>query len=334
MNLYEEKIGEISINDLFYTQPMYENIVVDWKTMTTKQVTDISDYGEEYISGYNVYASEDVKKLITFLFQKYKLYGYCPKCKKETIMFTCESSPENKLLGLLNKPIWRYGECEWEDDDFCDLSEPNMREYLDVLCKDGGYYNKYFVCGHCNRVFNISIKVEFNSEDKLVFCKIGQYPSVKLFNNIRTNRFDKALKKRKLKDEYLTAIRAYHDGYYIASYVYMRRIIEKLMTQIFQQEGRGIEFGRFCKLHFNGKIKVIKDDLPELLQDKRLYEITSAGIHQLNEKDCKEYYSVLMSAFELILSEEDRKIQENNLREELKKDIGTVHSEVKRKTKP
>lgn len=331
MQFYENTIGNISVNEFFYTKPLYTETVIDWKTMTHYPVTEMFD-GEETVTGHNVYASADIKNLIVLLFGNYKLYGYCPECKKPTIMSTVKN--ESPLLTLLDDSVWSYSEIEVWEDDFRDLSEIRMREKLDVLCKNGGYYNKRFICPNCNEIFSIYLKVTLNSQDELILCKIGQHPHVGAFNNIHTNRFDKVLKKRKLKHEYLTAKRAYGDGYYIASYVYMRRIIEKLIIEIFEEKDRGIEFGAFCKLHFDEKVNVIKDDLPDLLQDKRLYEITSAGIHQLNEKDCKEYYSVLMSAFELILIEEDRKIQENNLREALKKDIGKVHSEVKGKTKP
>lgn len=330
MNFYEEQIDAITVNDLFYKLQLYKKVRVNWKAIETREITERNDYGE-FTLGYDVYPSKEVKTLIALLFSNYLLYGYCPKCKKSTGMNTYKN--ENPEVFPIDKKIWGYAEDAWDYDDFQDLTEIRMKEELEKICKNGGFHEKYFTCPICKEAFRISLKIELNEQDELIIRKVGQFPTIRDFNDRHTNRFEKVLKKRKLKNEYVEAISTHDEGHNIAAYVYLRRIVEKLILQIFEEKERDITLEEFCIKHFEDKTKYLKDDLPELLRDKRIYDITSAGVHKLSDEECEEYYPILLDAFELILIEEEKKIKEKGIKESLNKELGNVHSEVKKKVK-
>ncbi|MBE6034130.1 MAG: hypothetical protein E7222_05450 [Clostridiales bacterium] len=329
MKFENETIGEVTVNDIFFKLQLYKKVKVDWKNFVTKDITEVTDWENCITVGYEVCISSEVKTLLQLLSWNYPIYGYCPHCKKNTAMNTHKNSTDDNIK--IEESVWSYGDGAWEDEDFEDLSEIKMKAYLSGLFKNGGFHEKYFQCPMCRNIFRISLKIDMTEDDELLIRKVGQYPTLRDFSEIYTNRFDKILKKRDIREDYIAGLTTHDEGHNIAAYVYLRRIIEKLMLQIYQNTDRTLELQEFKARRFEDKIKELKDELPKLLQDKRLYEIVSAGIHQLSEEECAEHYPVLLDAVELILIEEEKKQKEKELIECIEKNINDIHSTVKKR---
>lgn len=326
MHFYENTIGKISINDIILKTNLYKKIEISWsdyKTITQYEY----EMGEPFPIGYDVHYSNDIKNLMDFLSNEYKIYGKCPRCNKSLAMSVLSYKPLDK--DILNKPIWGYAEGAWDDVDFVDLSDYKMKEILEKICNSHKYIDKYFSCPICQEIFRTSFTLSFK-DDKLFLTKIGQYCSLRDFNENYTNRFVKDLKNKELRKEYEEALITHDEGHSIAAYVYMRRVIEKLILQKFNEKERDKSIDDFKQLHFDEKIQYLKSELPELLQDKKIYELSSAGIHTLTEDECESYFPALQHTIELILIDEAQKAKERQLRKQLSNDLENATHAIKK----
>ena len=134
--------------------------------------------------------------------------------------------------------------------------------------------------------------------------KIGQIPS---FADILKPELKKYAKL--LDSEYNNLRRAIglaSHGVGIGSFVYLRRVIEKLIFDVFceHKEQLPISEEEFFRLRFDEKIDSISDYLPSfLVEHKRIYGIVSKGIHELTEEECINCFDIIEKSIELILDE-------------------------------
>lgn len=289
---------------------------------------DRCNYNEPYPIGYSIYYSDEIKTLLEFLSIRYNIYGKCPHCNKSGSMSVSVHSPiEEKLL---SDPIWGYAEDSWEDDDFVDLKEYKIKQLLSTITKSHKFINKYYSCPICNEIYNTSYTLKF-IDDKLILIKTGQYPSLRDFNENYTNRFSKDLKKFGLSTEYHEALVTHDEGHSVAAYVYMRRVIEQLILQKFNTKEDHIPTEDFNSMHLNEKIEYLREDLPDLLKDKKIYSLCSAGIHMLSAEECETYFPILQQSVELILIDEAKKQKEAALRKQLSIDLEKANHSIKKK---
>lgn len=133
--------------------------------------------------------------------------------------------------------------------------------------------------------------------------KIGQYPSVadlslpelKEYRKVMTQEDEKELKR---------AIGLFASGIGVGSFVYLRRIFERIIVTASQRaiEEGNIKEEEFGKAHVNGKIKMLAGYLPKsLVNNPVFYGIISKGIHELSEEDCLEFFPVMQSFIMMIL---------------------------------
>jgi hypothetical protein len=97
----------------------------------------------------------------------------------------------------------------------------------------------------------------------------------------------------------------------IGSFVYLRRVFERLIRSRFDQykaeEGWTDED---FKLRMDEKIALLKAHLPSFLVEIReIYSIFSKGIHELDNEDCLQFFEVGRRAI-LIVLEDDLKRSE------------------------
>lgn len=139
MHFYEKTINNITINDIILKINLYKKIEIDWHDYQT--VTQYGyDLGDKYPIGHDVYYSKEIKTLLKFLSNEFKIYGKCPHCDKSLAMSVLSYKPVDSEL--LNKPIWSYREDLWNDTDSIDLTESNMKEIIANLCKSHKYVDK------------------------------------------------------------------------------------------------------------------------------------------------------------------------------------------------
>jgi len=153
--------------------------------------------------------------------------------------------------------------------------------------------------------------------------KVGQLPS---FADIALDESKEY--KDFLKDddanEFHKAIGLAAHGVGIGSYVYLRRIFERLIRQRFEEFKETEKWTEedLLKMRMDERIDLLKAHLPEfLVRNKRIYSILSLGVHELNEKQCLNFFPVLRSSIVIILEEDKRKLEELRRQQELEKAI-------------
>jgi hypothetical protein len=147
--------------------------------------------------------------------------------------------------------------------------------------------------------------------DSGLIKKIGQLPSFADIAIDESKGYSKLLDKED-RAEFHKAIGLAAHGVGIGSYVYLRRIFERLIWRRFNEYKAAEKWKEsdFKQLSMKERIELLKDHLPEfLVQNAKLYSILSLGIHELNEADCLAFFPVLRQSTIWIL-EQDKKKQE------------------------
>jgi hypothetical protein len=168
------------------------------------------------------------------------------------------------------------------------------------------------------RVWDGAFIVEFScsriEKHKLYFCfriqnraimKIGQHPSVADFSEPEVKKYRKVLGEERYK-EFNRAIGLTAYGVGIGSFVYLRRIFEKLIEEahVSASKDTGWDEEQYKNKRMDEKISLLSNHLPSFLSDNRgLYSILSKGIHDLSEEECLTYFQSVKIGIELILDE-------------------------------
>lgn len=216
---------------------------------------------------------------------------YCPYCK------------ENKTL--VNKYLEHnacFGNFHSTNDGWYDI----MVSFI-------------YECPTCHKTFIYEILF---AEDKII--KISQYPSL---YDVRRDVLNKYQKHKLLEKEYLEEFKKAHicanEGYFVASFTYLRRVLEEVIYKIYNENKTkiGIELAEFSRKRLEDKIECLKSYLPyEKEIYTNLYKILSEGIHY-GKKDieCKEDYEILKECLIDILEEYQRQKEREKRHQEIHK---------------
>ena len=149
------------------------------------------------------------------------------------------------------------------------------------------------------------------SGDQLV--KIGLYPAKA---DMDFGLLDDAYKElpADLRTELGTAIGLSSHGVGIGAFVYLRRILEKLVHDAYEVSlaAGEVEQLDYQNSRMSEKIRLLAGRLPSrLVQSANLYGVLSKGIHELSEEECREHFPLVRQAIHLILSQrhEDREYE-------------------------
>ena len=274
---------------------------------------------------------ENINDLIALLDGRVRINSYCTECKMERV-FTMRpltyytECGDNEVERKLSDEVWSlqkhiYGsETEYrkENGGEWQWKNPAIDETARVLTFK-------FVCS-----MNEGHHLDYIAvADNKTFCKIGQYPSIADLTFPILDAYKKVLSANDRK-EFGRAIGLYASGIGAGSYVYLRRIFERLLVQAKANAGEAIDNDLFNKAHVDEKITMLKDYLPKMLTDNTvLYGILSKGIHQLSEEDCIEYFPVLRDCIFMILNEWDEMRKKKEKEESISKTLSQIASKVK-----
>jgi hypothetical protein len=187
--------------------------------------------------------------------------------------------------------------------------------------KDGlynSYLNKRYVLKYvCTRDMQHSLLFDLIiTNDKII--KIGQYPSIADLIKPSILKYKSVLDKQ--FQEFSKALGLYAHGVGIGSFVYLRRIIEKLVLDNYDKYSAelNVRLEEFEHMNFCEKIDVLKDRLPSVLvKNRNLYGIMSKGLHELSEEECLSMFPFVKTGIEMILddllTEQDRSEKERIL---------------------
>lgn len=269
---------------------------------------------------------ENINDLITLLNGQVRISSYCAECKTERV-FTMEPIAFYSVSG------GEYVERKLADEvqflqNHVYGSESDHRE------KQGGDWQwKNWEIDEIARVLVFKFTCSMNTAHHLDFAviadnnsirKIGQFPSVADLTFPELDIYNKVLDINNRR-EFGRAIGLFASGIGAGSYVYLRRIFERLLIQAKNAAGSAIDDAEFTKAHVDEKITILSDYLPKTLtSNPTLYGILSKGIHELSEEKCIEYFPIVKECILMILDE----WEEKRRKEEKEKAISAALSKI------
>jgi hypothetical protein len=222
-----------------------------------------------------------------FLFQgNCKVDGYCPWCQTRRVFTRSAGGGSTNWSGI---------------SDGIDVSD-----------------NSYRVIFYCAMKSTHTIDI-FLKVDGSTLSKIGQHPSLADITNDEAKTYRRVLDEADQK-ELSRAVGLASHGIGVGSFVYLRRVFERLIQSRYGESGLIIE--AFETQRMEEKVRTLKDHLPPfLVSNKSIYGILSKGIHELTEEECLSFYDVLHESILIILEEDKRKRDDEARRVKLSKAI-------------
>lgn len=284
--------------------------------------------------------SDDFGDLINLLSGEQKIDLYCSKCKEKRTF--CAKSKTVKLqkkeTALRVNVFDTFGDKAEKDAFEKSLKAQKERELLEK-------YNQFLVDNAftvleytCSREESHHLTFVLLIEEDTI-QKIGQYPSYADIDLPQAGIYRKEL-GRNYYNELKRAIGLYSCNVGIGSYVYLRRIVEKLILDALHLAiNDGViteeEFELDEKKHrrrVEDKIKLLESYLPKpLVENKAVYGIISKGIHELDEDECIKYFPVVEALIRMCLDESIERKRKQLAEVEIKKMMAEIATEVKGK---
>ena len=120
-------------------------------------------------------------------------------------------------------------------------------------------------------------------------------------------------------------------GMGIGSYVYLRRIFERIIVTASHKaisDGK-IKAEDFGGARVNEKIKMLSDYLPKsLVHNEAFYGIVSKGIHELSEEECIEYFPIMKSFIMMILRQWEKMRKDEEEEKQLSVALGSIAAKI------
>lgn len=242
-----------------------------------------------------------------------KVEGYNPIHKKESTFYL-----ERGLGELLECSMGPYN-----------LADHFYNTYSTSILKELKVKSIVFKCQRYDDEITILIYHDYNNS---ILIKVGQYPSVADIHIGQVKQYDKVLERPILR-EFTKAIGLAANGVGIGSFVYLRRIFEKLIVDAFNdaKAGGNIDVEQFEKQRMDEKIKALNGYLPPfIVEHNSIYGILSKGIHELSEEECLEYFDTMRASIEMILDQRVEIREKQKKEEEVKKKIDAITAKLKK----
>ena len=184
----------------------------------------------------------------------------------------------------------------------------------------------------CQRYYDKITIVVFHDPKNSILMKVGQFPSIADIHIGQVKQYDKVLEKPILK-EFTKAIGLAANGMGIGSFVYLRRIFENLIYEVFEEAKEAkdvIDIESFKTQRMDEKIDTLKNHLPPfIVENKQIYGILSKGIHELEEEECLAYFDCMRQSIELILDERLVQLEKKKKEAEVKKALSSIAGKIK-----
>lgn len=156
--------------------------------------------------------------------------------------------------------------------------------------------------------------------NQLKIQKVGQLPSLADIAIDETRQKYKTVLKGDNWSEFYKAIGLAAHGEGIGSFVYLRRVFERLIQSRFEafKDAEGWNVEEFNKLRMDERVGFLKNHLPPyLVEIKRIYSIFSRGIHELDNETCLEFFEVGKRSIMIVLEDDLKHSQEMQARREM-----------------
>lgn len=301
----------------------------------------MSNIFAEFIQNSGLYdwieiTENNIDDLISFIDGKEKLDIYCPNCGQmrvfsmNPIYFVFHIDDEKRswrslsseLQSLQNtqklistpRPDKPQEKHEWMWSNWQTEHATRVMVFPFVCAMDESHHLDYVVV---------------TSPDKMI--KIGQYPSVADISFPKLDEYKKVLAKEDMK-ELRRAIGLHAQGIGIGSYVYLRRIFERIIDKAKDNavQGGNLDMEKYQAARVNERIPMLKDYLPKMLvENTTFYGIVSRGIHELSEEECNSYFPVMEEFIYMILRQWEQKRKEEEAEKRISSSISNIASNIK-----
>ena len=264
-----------------------------------------------------------------------KIDIYCPKCG-ESRVFSCEMIPyywydehNQEIKGRsLEEEIVSWQEIQNMDGTrFVGDPEAPWTWTNNSIENDTRLMVFKFFCAMDNTHHLDYIVLTYGNKMK----KIGQYPSVADLSFPELKEYRKVMTKEDEK-ELKRAIGLFASGIGVGSFVYLRRIFERIIVTASRkaiEEGK-IKEEEFGKAHVDEKIKMLAEYLSKSLANNPVfYGIISKGIHELSEEDCIEFFPVMQSFIMMILRQWEKIRRDEEEEKKLAASLSHIAAKVK-----
>ncbi len=245
---------------------------------------------------------------------------YCVSCKKESTFVDVLSVPGNPPL----PPPGRR----------------DVRNHSTLLVGTSAspppLEDKSFTCRFvCTRNKRHTIEFHFRVQQGCLL-KIGQFPSMMDLKTYGYRKYQSILGDR--YRELTKAAGLFAHGLGIGSFVYLRRIFERLITEAHQRAAQadGWDDSQWKdSLRIEEKIRLLRSHLPAFLAENRsIYAVLSKGIHELSEEECLRYFPVIRESIEAILDEQLAERASIVRRKDLARELDQITADANTKNVP
>ena len=281
-------------------------------------------------------SKDNIEDLIELVRGNGKINCFCPSCGEMRVFSVA--------------PIFHLRENEMRGDYYkqCladDLEVLQQTGYTRLIEGDNGTQEqqwdwKNWECEDAARMMVFSFTCAMHDSHKIDYTvitgdysmkKIGQFPSVADLSFPELKAYKKVLTKEDM-NELRRAIGLYAQGIGVGSYVYLRRIFERIIDTAKNAalaEGKVAE-DEYAKAHVDERIKLLKEYLPEMLVENPIfYAIVSKGIHELDEDTCIKYFPVLQEVIFIILRQWEQIRLEKEAKVRLAASMSKIASSIK-----
>lgn len=283
---------------------------------------------------------ENIVQLLLLIDGRIRLDCYCKECGKKRVfsmmpipvfnpaiqryqsVFEMAQQKQNGYLSgsIMPQPSWLSQSANSNQTKLPPWWDAMMQEALSVV------HFPFFCAMDNNHRLDFIVRI---NGDKVI--KIGQNPSLADLTFPELKIYRKVINDADLR-ELKKSVGLFSHGIGIGSYVYLRRVFEKIIDLAKDQAlaDGNIEAETYQKARMDERVKLLKDYLPAILAEiPTFYGIVSKGIHELSEQDCIKYFPVMQEAILMILSEWEQKRKALESEKELKASISQIASEMK-----
>lgn len=318
--------------DFLFRSPLYDKykLNLDIVSKTESEVINegTEESGPDIVHHDEYYDSENFSFIKSIIFTKTEVIEYCPMCgNKEIIYLSGREIPEELKKELIQ--VYSYMWADEECDIAYDCALEKLQKKVDCFrekCLDPN--GNFTVTAKCKK--GHEFQATFHVTDEWDLIKIGQYPSRMEFERY-IREYSKVLSKKN-NSELNSAIGLAAHGIGAGAYVYLRRVFERLVFDIFDKEYKGEStLEQFRSEKMEDKLKVLNIHFNDKINKKLLYGILSKGIHELEEAECREHFNVVLQALLIILEDQFEKNDKIEREKKIAKLINNVHGKLKSK---
>lgn len=282
--------------------------------MTKQHTNELPDLNEFYVSSA-LYTEYDVKQeekdaVFKTVFNIMPIDCYCIDCSANSVFTPEDNRPQRNQGRGITFPV------------------TNSNEWNVNLITIYSIYQKEYTCSR-----NPNHKIIFFLQLKNgKLSKIGQAPALADIAEQDIRKYKKVLGDNHYH-EFSKAIGLFTHGVGVGSFVYLRRIIENFVIKPAYEARKARadwDDNEYQKSRVKEKIELLKSELPEFLViNPLLYSIMSKGIHELTENECREFFPILKTCLEFVLTDLEAKRETDQKRRDMQATLSKIAGQIK-----